>query len=258
MRDFIYAANWKMNKNPKEAVEFFREFIPALEKKSFVKTAEHGARRVVFFVPALDLSPSEQAVKGKGIDLGGQNIHAETTGAFTGENSAAVLKSMGVAWALVGHSERRTLFGETDAMTAQKVKTAFANELSVMLCVGETLAEREASDTIVVVARQLEVGLAQVIETVKKSPTRLAIAYEPVWAIGTGKVASPEQASEVHQAIRKWLTGKFDATTANQISILYGGSVKANNAKSIGAKPDIDGFLVGGASLECSSFLGLF
>ncbi len=258
MRDFIYAANWKMNKNPTEAVAFFREFIPALEKKSFAKTANHGARRLVFFVPAVDLSASEQVVKGKGIELGGQNIHTETKGAFTGETSAAVLKSIGVAWALVGHSERRTLFGETDQITAQKMKTAFESDLSAMLCVGETLIEREGGDTLVVVARQLEVGLAPVLDTIRKNPSRLSIAYEPVWAIGTGKVASPEQASEVHQSIRRWLTSKFDAKTADQVSILYGGSVKPDNAKLIGAKQDIDGFLVGGASLEPATFLGLF
>jgi triosephosphate isomerase len=252
MRDFIYAANWKMNKNPVEALQFFRDFEPLLEKKSLAKS-----KRVVFFVPDVNLSTCVEALKGKPIELGGQNIHAQVSGAFTGETSAAVLESMGVAWALIGHSERRTLFGETDAMTADKVKTALANGLSAMLCVGETLVEREGGDTLIVVARQLELGLAKVIDVVRANPKRLAIAYEPVWAIGTGKVASPEQASEVHQAIRKWLTAKFDAQVAGEISILYGGSVKPDNAKSIGEKPDIDGFLVGGASLEPASFIGL-
>jgi triosephosphate isomerase len=259
VRDFFYAANWKMNKTPTEAVGFFREFQPALEKKTWVKTADHHARRVVFFVPALLLPACEDVLRGQNqIELGGQNIHAETKGAFTGENSAAVLKSMGIGWALVGHSERRSLFGETDALTARKMKTALTNDLSAMLCVGETLIEREGGDTIVVVARQLEAGLADIFDLIAKNPKRIAIAYEPVWAIGTGKVATPEQASEVHQAIRKWLTGKFGDATAKQISILYGGSVKPDNAKQIGAKQDIDGFLVGGASLECASFLGLF
>lgn len=258
MRDFIYAANWKMNKNPAEAVQFFREFIPSLEKKIFFQSANHIGRRVLFFVPALDLFACEQAVRGQRIELGGQNIHAETKGAFTGENSAAVLKAMNVGWALVGHSERRTLFEESDQMTALKMKTALSNDLSAMLCVGETLTQREGGDTLVVVARQLEVGLAPVLEEIRKNPARVAIAYEPVWAIGTGRVATPDQASEVHQSIRKWLTAKFDEDIAKQVSILYGGSVKPDNAQLIGAKPDIDGFLVGGASLECETFLGLF
>lgn len=251
MRDFIYAANWKMHKNPDEAVQFFREFIPGLAKKSA------AARRVIFFVPAVDLFSSVQAVSGSAVEVGAQNIHHEVKGAFTGETSAAVLNSIRVTWALVGHSERRTLFGETDAATNLKMKTALANGLSAMLCVGETLAERESNSTMNIVARQLEAGLSAIVSDVKASPKRIAIAYEPVWAIGTGKVASPEQASAVHQSIRAWLTSKFDSKIAGEIAILYGGSVKPDNASAIAAKPDIDGFLVGGASLEVDSFLGL-
>lgn len=258
MRDFIFAANWKMHKTPNESVQFFREFLPQLDGRLEVKAPNGGSRRVVFFVPAYNAYVCEQAIQGSGVEIGGQNIHHETKGAFTGENSAAVLKAMGAKWALVGHSERRTIFGETDDQTAQKMKTALANGLSAMLCVGETLNERESGSTIKVVARQLEAGFRDIVDVTKNEPKRISIAYEPVWAIGTGKVATPEQASEVHQSIRHWLTTRFDAKTASEISILYGGSVKPDNAKAIGEKTDIDGFLVGGASLEPASFLGLF
>jgi triosephosphate isomerase (TIM) len=165
---------------------------------------------------------------------------------------------MGATWALVGHSERRTLFGETNEMTGEKMKTVLGQDLAGMLCVGETLQQREKNQTLEIVVQQLEAGLSSIFEIVKVSPKRISIAYEPVWAIGTGKVASPEQASEVHQAIRQWFVAKFDAAIAAEISILYGGSVKPDNALAIASKPDIDGFLVGGASLEPATFLGLF
>ncbi len=257
MRDFIFAANWKMHKTPAESMAFFRAFLPKLESR-LGPGANGGAKRVVFFVPALNLAASEMAAQGSVVEIGGQNIHQEVKGAFTGENSASALQAAGAKWALVGHSERRSLFGETDQVTALKMKTAIASGLSAMLCVGETLKERESNETIKVVARQLESGLAEVLETCRATPKKIAIAYEPVWAIGTGKVASPEQASEVHQSIRQWLTTRLDDKVAQEISILYGGSVKPDNAASIAAKSDIDGFLVGGASLEADSFIGLF
>lgn len=250
-----------MHKSPNEAVQFFKDFLPKFEQRGGKKMASGpngGPLRTVFFVPALDLFACEQVTRGSGVEIGGQNIHHEIKGAFTGENSAAVLASIGASWALVGHSERRSLFGETDVMTDQKMKTAVANGLSAMLCVGETLQEREADQTLRVVTRQLEAGLAGVLDVLRATPKRIAIAYEPVWAIGTGKVATPDQASEVHQSIRAWLNTKTDAKVAAEIAILYGGSVKPDNAKAIGSKPDIDGFLVGGASLEVDSFLGLF
>lgn len=285
MRDFILAANWKLNKTPSEASQFFRDFSEKLEDRlslpptaggesrdirGFGEGPNGGRRRIVFFVPALLVATSEQVVKGTGLEIGGQNIWVETKGAFTGENSSDVLNAMGAAWALVGHSERRSIFGETDKHTAQKMKTALTSGLSAMLCVGETLAEREAGETLKVVFRQLEEGLSLIGDVIAKDPSRVAIAYEPVWAIGTGKVATPEQASEVHQALRKRLAeflGKSQAgaggadsgtTVASEIALLYGGSVKPDNAKALGSKPDIDGFLVGGASLEPDSFLGLF
>ncbi|MDX9731165.1 MAG: triose-phosphate isomerase [Bdellovibrionales bacterium] len=274
MRDFILAANWKMHKSPREAVQFFRDFVPALESKlklaplaesggaprvarGFGQGPNKGARRVLFFVPALNVFASEQAVRGSGLELGIQNIHSEAKGAFTGENSPVVASEMGVSWALVGHSERRALFSETDAQTGLKMQAALVHGLSAMICVGETLAEREAGITMTVVERQLDAALTGIAETLRATPDRVAVAYEPVWAIGTGKVATPEQASSVHQSIRQWLVGKFGAETAGLISILYGGSVKSDNAAAIAAQPEIDGFLVGGASLEPQSFLGL-
>lgn len=261
MRDFIYAANWKMHKTPEEAVEFFRTFEPALQAKfaTLPSTAPNGgARRVIFFVPALCLASSVEAVKVTQLKVGGQNVHHELKGAFTGENSAAVLKSLGADWVLVGHSERRTLFDETDELTSLKMKTSIEQGLSAMLCVGETLVERESHQTLKVVERQLEVGLSKVEALLRSSPKRISIAYEPVWAIGTGKVATPDQASEVHQSIRRWLTTTYSQEVALEVSILYGGSVKPDNAGSIAAKADVDGFLVGGASLEPATFLGLF
>lgn len=251
MRDFILAANWKMHKTPKESAAFFRDFLPALKAGS-------GNRRVIFFVPATNMVTSEEATRGSTVELGAQNVHSEVKGAFTGETSVETVKAIGAKWALVGHSERRTLFHETDADAAKKVKAGLAAGLDVMLCIGETLAEREAGKTMDVVRRQLERGLELVAgDTVKSQPKRISIAYEPVWAIGTGKVATPEQASEVHQFLRKTMTELYGAASANAITILYGGSAKADNVASLVAQKDIDGFLVGGASLEVASFSAL-
>ncbi len=269
MRDFIFAANWKLNKSPKEASSYFQEFLGKFPTSGRANSATGGKKRVVFFVPALTLATSVQALTeaaaggatAGAVAVGLQNAYWEIKGAFTGENSGSVAKEIGAEWLLIGHSERRTLFGETDADTAKKVEMAFKTGLMPMLCVGESLAEREAGITMDVVRRQLLAVLdVEALKTkIKAAPSGgIVIAYEPVWAIGTGKVASPEQASEVHQGIRQLLTKELGASTANGISILYGGSVKAENAKSIGAMADIDGFLVGGASLEPASFAALF
>lgn len=263
MRHFLYAANWKLNKSPDEAEAFFEDFLGRLPKGGLGASASGGQKQIVFFVPALTLSSSIAALNrasGGGIlQLGLQNAYWEAKGAFTGENSASVAREMGAGWLLVGHSERRSLFGETDADTAKKVAAGFQAGLKPMLCVGESFAEREAGKTIEVVQRQLQAimcdeGLKAKIIT----GSDFVIAYEPVWAIGTGKVATPEQASEVHQAIRQILVAELGFEVANKISILYGGSVKPDNAKAIGGMPDIDGFLVGGASLEPATFAGLF
>jgi triosephosphate isomerase len=266
MRDFLYAANWKLNKSPKEANAFFGDFLGRLPAGGLGASAHGGEKRIVFFVPALTLSAALETAKESApktsdqtIEIGLQNAHSEIKGAFTGENSAAVAKEMGATWLLVGHSERRSLFGETDLETARKVSAGFQTGLTPMLCVGESLAEREAGKTLEVVRRQLSVVLKDAALRSKiVSEKKFVIAYEPVWAIGTGKVATPEQASDVHQAIRRILSAELGEAAAQEISIIYGGSVKPDNAKAIGAMPDIDGFLVGGASLEPASFAGLF
>lgn len=260
MRNFIYAANWKLNKSPKEARAFFADFLSRLPAGGLGASASGGKKQIVFFVPALSLSAVVETLSGAPtIQAGLQNAHTEAKGAFTGENSAAVAMEMGAKWLLVGHSERRSLFGETDLDTAKKVDAAFRAGMTAMLCVGESLSEREAGKTLDVVRRQLLVVLQDTsLKSKIISEKKFEIAYEPVWAIGTGKVATPEQASEVHQAIRRILIAELGETAAKEISILYGGSVKPENAKAIGAMPDIDGFLVGGASLEPASFAGLF
>lgn len=268
MRDFIFAANWKLNKSPKDAESFFKDFAAILPKEAL-----SGNRRAVFFVPAMTLTTVVSAVRNMGrIEVGLQNAYWEAKGAFTGENSALVAKEIGATWVLIGHSERRTLFGESDADTAKKVKSTLLAGLKPMLCVGESLAEREAGKTMDVVARQILSVLsfddikekicerAAARESDKEAMTGdvgFVIAYEPVWAIGTGKVATPEQASEVHQGIRKLLNSELGPSVAERVPILYGGSVKPDNSKAIGGMKDIDGFLVGGASLEASSFAAL-
>lgn len=245
MRSFVVAANWKMHKSPREAVEFFKAFLPKVESKP-------QGREVIVFVPAIDLWVTEQAVRGSGIGWGAQNSHFEMKGAFTGENSPQVLAEIGAPYCLVGHSERRSLFHETDEETGKKVKALHQVGITPMLCVGETLSEREAGKTADVIVRQLRAGLAQ-----RDISKPVMIAYEPVWAIGTGKVATPEQANEAHQVLRGALKEIGGAEFAEKTPILYGGSVKPDNAAEIARQKEVDGFLVGGASLEVPSFLAL-
>lgn len=248
MRPFIYAANWKLNKSPTETKAFFRDFMAAAGETNANKS-------IVFFVPALSFQAACEATEAATTALGIQNAYFESSGAFTGENSASVAKEMGASWVLVGHSERRTIFGETDELISKKVEAGFKQGLKVMLCIGETLAEREAGQTMKVVERQTLAGLTAAVRTkLAQAPHDFALAYEPVWAIGTGKVATPEQASEVHQFLRGLLTKELGASVAEEISILYGGSVKAESAKALGQMPGIDGFLVGGASLDPKAF----
>lgn len=244
MRQFVLAANWKMNKTPVETAAFFQTFLSGFSPSP--------GRQTVFFVPALDITTAIGATNGRGVGIGTQNIHFKKKGAFTGENSAEAAKAAGCEWTLVGHSERRSLFGETDLITAKKMKLALECGLKPMLCVGESLDERTAGETMKVVERQLTVGLEAMTAADWASVT---IAYEPVWAIGTGKVATPEQASEVHTAIRAWLERRAGAEVAAAMPILYGGSAKPENFREIASQKNIDGFLVGGASLEADSFL---
>ena len=244
-RAFVIAANWKMNKNPREAMEFLKAFVPKSEKAATEKT-------LVIFVPAIDLVVAEHALAGTDVKWGAQNCYFEMKGAFTGETSPQVLADIGAPYTLVGHSERRALFGETDSESGKKVKALQSVGIIPMLCVGESLAEREAGTTNEVIIRQLRAGLEG-----RDSTKPVVIAYEPVWAIGTGKVATPAQAGEAHAVLRAALTDIGGNTFADKIPILYGGSVKPDNAAEIASQKEVDGFLVGGASLEVDSFLAL-
>jgi triosephosphate isomerase len=239
MRRPVLAANWKMNNGPSEA----RAFIAAFT----ARWTPHSDRTVIFFPPAIALTTVVHALGGRtDLGVGVQNIWTEDKGAFTGENSAPIAKSAGARYALVGHSERRHVFGETDAQTAKKCAVAVRNGLTPMLCVGELLAEREAGTTTDVVLRQLEAGVSELTPDAIAS---MAIAYEPVWAIGTGRTATPADASAVHTAIRALVATKL-GQRASEVPILYGGSVNTGNAKSLLSTPGIDGLLVGGASLD--------
>lgn len=244
MRKKIIAANWKMNMTASEAASFMEDL--ALELKNF-----EGAE-VVIIPPFTALPRLSEVVSGmSGITIGAQNMWHEASGAFTGEISAGMLREFFTRYVVLGHSERRTIFGETDEIVNKKVKAAHAASLRPILCIGETLAERDAGKHHEVLARQLKGSLAgldteQMLDTV--------LAYEPVWAIGTGRTASPEQAQEAHAFIRKTLAEMFDAATAAKVRIQYGGSVKPDNAKELLHQADIDGALVGGASLDPRSF----
>ncbi|MCC6278403.1 MAG: triose-phosphate isomerase [Oligoflexia bacterium] len=236
----IIAGNWKMNLGPNQA----RVFLSELTKQDLSKKAEW-----VVFPPFVSLAETQKALTGTSISWGAQNAYPAEKGAFTGEVAVPMLIDLGCRYLLIGHSERRQFFGETNDSCALKVQTAQAFGLIPMLCVGETLAQRDSNATQEVVTEQLEKGLS---EAHKDKP--LTIAYEPVWAIGTGKVATPEQAQSVHLAIRKVLERLLGPAKAKETAILYGGSVKADNAAELAKQADINGFLVGGASLEPKSF----
>lgn len=232
----IFAANWKLFKTPAETRSFFSKF------KEVVGQA---TGEVVFFPSAISLEAAVETVKGSAIKIGAQNCYLQAQGAFTGENSAQVVKELGGSYILIGHSERRAIFGETDAVIADKVAFVQNLGLTPMLCIGETLAEREAAHTFRVLETQLLLGLAKAD---KSKP--IVIAYEPVWAIGTGKVATPAQVAETHTDVHSILTKLGFAAP-----ILYGGSVKPDNAGELIKQAHVSGFLVGGASLEVDSFI---
>jgi triosephosphate isomerase len=241
----VLAANWKMNNGPTQARAFIASFVAAYTPRT--------DRTIVLFPPALSFTTVRDALGSRtDIVLGVQNVHTEAKGAFTGENSAPMAKDAGAAVALVGHSERRHVFGETDEATASKCAVSFDSGLVPMLCVGEKIEERERGETDSVVLRQLRAGLSRLDEQ-RRGLT--LIAYEPVWAIGTGRTATPEDASAVHRVIRRELANLCgDAERARAMTILYGGSVNPANAKSLLSASDVDGLLVGGASLEASSW----
>lgn len=244
MRKPLIAGNWKMHGN--------RAMVDHLLTNLKNEISSSRAEMVVF-PPYIFLSQTEQTLSGSTIAWGAQNIAAEKTGAFTGEISADMLLEFGCRYVLIGHSERRSIYGETDAVIAQKFILAKKSGLIPVLCVGETLAEREAGETYHVVGRQLNAVMEQDAELLLGS----VLAYEPVWAIGTGLTATPEQAQEVHLYLRHQIA-KRNSTIADKLRILYGGSVKATNAEALFSMPDIDGGLIGGASLDANEFLQIF
>jgi triosephosphate isomerase len=248
----IVAGNWKMNLDHAAAV--------ALAKGVAAGAGECRGVELILCPPAIYLEAVATAIdltdgaSPSGVTLGGQTLHDQPKGAFTGEIAPAMLVDVGCRSCILGHSERRTLFGETDAIVNTKTKAALAAGLTPIVCVGETLEEREQDRTAAVVTSQIQGSLAGLSAA---EVAGIIIAYEPVWAIGTGKVATPEQAQEVHALIRQQLAALADAATADQVVIQYGGSVKPDNAAILAAQPDIDGALVGGASLKDTDFLAI-
>ncbi|HKJ24485.1 MAG TPA: triose-phosphate isomerase [Myxococcota bacterium] len=239
------AANWKMNKTVVEARAFAEAFLPRVDGLAGVEIA--------IAPPATALHALGEALAGTAVALAAQNVHPEPSGAFTGELSTGMLAEVGCRYAIVGHSERRTLFGEGDADVAAKARALLAAGLRPIVCLGESLEEREADRTLAVCEAQLEGSLAG-IEAGRAGD--LVLAYEPIWAIGTGRTATPEIAQEVHGFIRGWLEGRF-GRAGQAVRIQYGGSMKPENAAELLAQPDIDGGLVGGASLDPESFASL-
>ena len=237
-RKKIIAGNWKMNMTPSEAVKLVEELKPLVVNDEV---------DVVFCVPAIDIIPAMEAAKGTNIQIGAENMYFEEKGAYTGEISPNMLVDAGVKYVIIGHSERREYFAETDETVNKKVLKAFEHGLTPIICCGETLTQREQGITIDWIRQQIKIAFQNV--TAEQAKTAV-IAYEPIWAIGTGKTATSDQAEEVCGAIRACIAEVYDEATAAEIRIQYGGSVNAGNAAELFAKPDIDGGLVGGASLK--------
>jgi triosephosphate isomerase len=249
MRKKIIAGNWKMYKT----IQSGSELISVIKNELLKNPAPENVL-VVVCPPFTSLDSANALLKGSKIGLGAQNMFYETEGAFTGEISGEMLKAVGCEYVILGHSERRTYFYETDEMINKKIKKALDFELIPIFCIGETLQEREEGKTFDIVNMQIQKGLEGLTSAQVKN---IIIAYEPVWAIGTGKTATPEQAQEVHKYIRDLLADMFDKSVAENVVIQYGGSVKPENAKSLLSQPDIDGALVGGACLKAESFLSI-
>ena len=242
MRKKVIAGNWKMNMLPNEAINFIDEFAP------MVKDTKN---EVILCVPYTDLFYALLNVQGTNIKIGAQNMHWEESGAYTGEVSAQMLKSIGVEYVIIGHSERRQYFAETDETVNKKIKSALAAQLKPIVCVGETLEQREAGVTEQIITTQVEKAFEGIAAT---DLEKIIIAYEPIWAIGTGKTATKEDANTTIMQIRKKLAEIYGQNEANGVIIQYGGSVKSSNAKELFEMSDIDGGLVGGASLKAEEF----
>jgi triosephosphate isomerase (TIM) len=246
MRKKLLAANWKMYKTPDQTREFFRDFLPLV--------SGHTRDEIVVCPPDIDLAAGLDSAQGSNVSIGAQNVHWKTEGAFTGETSTMMLQALGVTHVIVGHSERRQYFGETDDTVNMRLKAALEAGLTSICCVGEVLEERESGLTDDVLRRQC-VRAFHAISAKKAS--HLVVAYEPVWAIGTGKTATPEIAAQAHAVIRREAAEVFGDDFANGLRILYGGSVKPENASALMAQEEIDGALVGGASLDPKSFAAI-
>ena len=248
MRKKLFAANWKMNLTPVEGRNLIMGLRALIDPEAAALARD---REVVVAPPFLTIPAVAQALAGSSVGLGAQNVYFEAKGAFTGEISPPMLQFFGVTHVIIGHSERRHIFHENDDLNSKRMAGAIANRLTPILCVGETLEQRDSGATLETVLGQLQKGLTGIQP---EAASRLVIAYEPVWAIGTGRTATPEQAQTVHGAIRELLADSYGHDTAEKVRILYGGSATPDNIDTLVAKPDIDGALVGGASLNAESF----
>lgn len=244
-RTTVIAGNWKMNQTPAQAEQLLADLLPRVD---------NAGCKVVVCVPYVDLPAALAATANSTVKVGAQNCHWETSGAFTGEISPAMLSAMGVGYVILGHSERRTLFGETDTTVNQRVLAALREGLRVILCVGETLSQREQGVTAELVAMQTKIALQGVS---REDMKRVLLAYEPVWAIGTGRTATAEQANEVCAVLRRTLAECYDTDCAEGVTIQYGGSMNAGNAAELLAQPEVDGGLIGGASLKAEDFAAI-
>tara|TARA_R110001592_G_scaffold151913_5_gene379025 strand:+ start:2219 stop:2977 length:759 start_codon:yes stop_codon:yes gene_type:complete len=248
MRQKIVAGNWKMNNDKDETKQLIKEIKKSIKKLSLKST------RVIVAPTFVNLALAVKRAEDTKIEVVAQNMHQAKNGAYTGEISADMLKSIGIKTVILGHSERRSYFGETDAILAEKVNAVLENNLETIFCFGELLEDRKSENHFKVVESQLKNGLFHLEGTAWKS---IVLAYEPVWAIGTGETASPEQAQEMHSFIRSIIENKFGKEIADNVSILYGGSVKPSNAEEIFSKPDVDGGLIGGAALKAEDFTAI-
>ncbi|MFA9191435.1 triose-phosphate isomerase [Flavobacterium sp. FZUC8N2.13] len=246
MRKKIVAGNWKMHKNAAQTSELLSDLL--------AKVPANTTAQVIVAPTFVNLAAAVNQLKGSNINVAAQNVHQTESGAFTGEISADMLTGVGVNTVILGHSERRAIFNETDAIIADKVNTALKHDMTVIFCFGEELKDRQSDNHFNIVENQLKDGLFQIDA---KSWDKVVLAYEPVWAIGTGETASPEQAQEMHEFIRETVLKAFGKEIAENVSILYGGSVKPDNAKEIFGKPDVDGGLIGGAALKADDFVAI-